>query len=525
MNRKRIAIGAAILAGVVATVVALDQSRRAGTSPTSGAATGVAEPLNVLIVIVDDMGTDKVSSYAGDASGDYAGTASALPTTTTVDSLAAAGVRFTDAWANASCSPTRATMLTGTYAYRHGVGQPIGKPGTRELEDDAVTLADVAKDAGYATGLFGKWHLGEGDLPDTFADGEGWEDHLSTTYAVQIPPTQQGFDQFNGTLVGELDHDGYGGYVDWLRLTSMNKGGWKTTAAEQSAYATQKTTDDALAWIRTQTSKPWLAVVSYHAPHTPIQTPPAGCHRDADPDWVPSGQTQIYRAMAECMDVNLETLLTGIADLDDTLIFFVGDNGTESTYAEGVFADGRGKGTLYESGVRVPAIVADGRTWLKGRPEWKSGYDWMNSTTHVADPGLESAEPVGVVDIFATVAEVIGADASSALDSISLVPLLRETDGTLRTVNYTESFDTTDTGQAALRKDQWKMIVRVVKNQTGDTPTCRSRYELFDLNADRFETTDVGIDNPDALAELKGELATIVEKQTYRWLDVPDCPA
>lgn len=483
----------------------------------SGAAIGTGEPLNVLIIVADDLGSDKLSTYADDADPDYRATSTALPLTPGIDALAAAGVRFTDAWANPNCSPTRASLLTGNHPFRHGVSTAIGMGNARTLPPTSTTLAEVAKGAGYATGLFGKWHLGETSEPAEWDDEQTWATAVGSTYAVDLDPRLHGFETFHGTLGGALDEDGHT-YMEWVEVSNHDEGGVTACSTLREEYATQVVADRFVEWANAQT-KTWLAVVAFQAPHSPWEAPPAGCHRHEDPEWAPTGELETYQAMVECMDLTLEEMLARVTDLDDTFIIFVGDNGTEDAVAEGRFKDGRGKGTVYESGVRVPLVAADGRTWKQGRPGFRPGGDWRDSLRFVFDPGAESAEPVSVVDIFATAAEVIGT-VSSANDAISFVPVLAESDGPLREVNYTETFTTSNTGSAAVRKGNFKLVVAVDK--VGASP-CRSRYELYDLIADRFETTNLKDSDPNTFADLKAEVDAYARLGRYKWLDVAEC--
>ena len=137
------------------------------------AATAVAAP-NFLVVVADDLGTDKLATYVPDVPG-YTPVAGDMPVTPLIDELAADGVRFRNAWANALCSPTRAGLVTGQYGYRTGVGHVINTPARSPLPLRFTTVAE-ALDATYTTGLFGKWHLGFNGL-----DADGDDDPLEWT--------------------------------------------------------------------------------------------------------------------------------------------------------------------------------------------------------------------------------------------------------------------------------------------------------------------------------------------------------
>ncbi len=509
-----------IIAGLtlVLVVVALQVLRGMGNGAPTGQATGASNKTlpNVLLVIADDMGVDKLGVYAQDVDGDYANTATALPLTPTLDGLAAQGVRFTDAWANPSCSPTRATLYTGLHAFRHGVGTAIGGPmSTSGLDPDLTTLAEIMGHARYESALFGKWHLGEGDVPDTWGTGEDWIDHLGETVTTDIGPAHHGYDMFGGSLFGALDVDG-GGYESWTLLTTVHPGVTRVLAVEETTYATSQQVDDAARWIRSRT-RPWFVTLAFNAPHSPWEAPPEDCRYTTAS---PTTDVTAYQAMVECMDMELGRLIDSIPELRDTVILFVGDNGTDASLAEEVFDDGRGKNTLYESGVRVPLIVADGWTLSGSTGGMGPGPGASGRNLAVHDAGREVADPVHVVDLFATIGELAGADTSTGVDSTSLVPLLRDTSGDVPVYAYTELYMTEGTGSAALRYDAHKLIVTVERQASG---LCRSAYELYNVVSDRHEWTDLSASDPDTLATLTALIDELAASEEGAWLDVSDC--
>jgi arylsulfatase A-like enzyme len=470
---------------------------------------------NVLLVIADDLGVDKVGAYAADVDETYASTAQYLPETPTLDLLAESGVRFTDAWANPACSPTRASLYTGRYAMRHGVGQAIGRAGADELDLDETTIARVMSDAGYVTGLFGKWHLGEGATPVDWSEDELLEDHLGESLTLEFPTAALGWDLFNGTKA-DLDITGWEGYYDYMTLVAVPRwGGWVAPSAS-SDYATQATTATALAWIDKQ-STPWFATVAYHAPHTPFQLPPEGCGYDESGE-VPTDDAAIYKAMVECMDEQMGVLLDGIVDLQNTVVLFVGDNGTEEKVAEGVFADERGKGTVYESGVRVPLIVADGYDYLTtlGVPGLGAAGAW---NSRVSDPNRTVSSPVHVVDLFSTIGALGGGDTSTGVDGENLMPLLANAGSFERGPVLSEVFGSTS-GDLALRSGDYKLVVHaILQGETG----CRSRYELYNIGNDRLETTDLFRRTTVVAEAMSASLEALISTLPGSWMDIPDC--
>jgi len=468
---------------------------------------------NFLIIVADDLGVDKVGAYAADVDPDYAATALNLPLTPVLDDLAASGVRFRDAWANPSCSPTRASLLTGQVPARHGVGDPVGVGGTPPLSPDAQTYAQLAQLHDYSTGLFGKWHLGDG-IPEDWSAEETWDDHVDEVLSVGFPPTLLGFSAFAGT-VADLDLLDREGYYDWLRVTASRVEDPVTRPTGESVYATLQTTQDALDWIARQ-KRGWVATVSYHAPHTPFEAPPETCGYGALSAGERAPDPKLHRAMVECMDVEIGVLLDGIDELAHTTIVFLGDNGTEPRVAEGVFDDGRGKGTVYETGVRVPLIVADGADFLA----WMGRAD-PHDAGHVVHPGRTSDALVHVQDLYATLADWIGAEPPGAHDSVSLQTLLADEPGPRRQVVTSERFTDTE-GVMALRQGDAKLIVWGLRTDPGQ-PGCINDVSVHDLGTDRLEEVDLsGVDT--ALRdELLDALQQALADQPDPWLGTWGC--
>ncbi len=519
-----------LLATVLLLALLVVQTRGKDEKKPEGEAFGraaTASSTNILIIVADDVGVDKVGAYASDASNAYRGNSQYLPDTPTLDALAANGVRFTDAWANPTCSPTRAALLTGTHAFRHQVGEAIGKPDSHMLDDDTTTtIAEAVAERGYASGLFGKWHLGHNDPPEDWAEGDTWEDHLGQTYTYRLHPIDHGFQRFSGTIEGDLEAGGGGGsYFDWVAEDAVHCDDCSdpdvVVAEARTEYATDSTVRDALAWIDEQDG-PWLAVVALHAAHEPLELPVEGCSYRSPDDPAPTSDKGVYKEMVECMDRSVGDLLDGLDDLDDTLVIFMGDNGTGRNLAEGPFDDSRGKGTIYENGVRVPLILADGKQLARQRDTWSWSQDWMLSATHTGTAGRALEDPVHVVDLFATIAQATGASAATAVDSVSLAPLLQDTTGDIREYVYTEQFDSAGEGAAALRRDNYKLIA-FSEAQGFTAEVCRTRFELYDLDADRFETTDLAAEEPELLTELADDLLAVTELVEASWLAVPEC--
>jgi arylsulfatase A-like enzyme len=336
---------------------------------------------NVLLVIADDLGTDKLAVYEP---------LTPPPPTPTIDALAADGVRFTNAWSCPLCSPTRASLMTGRLPSQHGVGAalPLG-PGLPLAEvtlPEALVRALPAEASDYASAVFGKWHLSE------FGDGG------------LLAPNLQGFDRFAGSLPGAFVEPQ--DYEHWVRVVDGQPG-------LELEYATSVNVDDALAFIQEQ-SGPWFCYLAFNAPHTPFHAPPAELHNQSLPAVPPeTNPVPFYNAMVEALDQELGRLLAQMPaeTLANTTIILMGDNGSTGAVVLPPYAADKAKGTLYQGGVRVPLIVSGAGIVAPGR----------------AHPALVQAS-----DLFASVLELCGADLESIqdqlppLDTVSLVPYLKQ---------------------------------------------------------------------------------------------------
>lgn len=317
---------------------------------------GTADPHNVLIVVADDFGVDKWSRY---------GAFPDQPELPTLDALAVRGTTYTRAWAHPVCSPSRAAILTGRHARRHGIGDALNT-GSVELSLDAALLPEVLRDHSpvpYEAHAIGKWHLAAPGGPSGI-------DH----------PTLQGFDSFAGSF-GNLDS-----YERWARIESGR-------TEQTTAYPTTDSVDTALARIE-EAGAPWLVYLAFHAPHLPLHAPPG---RTATTD------LDRHTAMLEVMDAELGRLLDTLHPdvLDALTVIFIGDNGTEGVAVTDPFDPERAKVTVYEGGVHVPLVVAGPR---------------------VAAPGGTCDALVADVDVFATVLQVAGVDpASQPMDGLGLL--------------------------------------------------------------------------------------------------------
>ena len=421
---------------------------------------------NILILLVDDMGVDKFQPY---------GAYEHQPSTPHLDSLAERGVLFRNAYASPVCSPTRASLLTGRYPSRVGVGRTIWESSYIQLHDTQLLLPEMLDDSphGFATGGVGKWHLA------------GLNSNTNLAH-----PTANGFDLFQGTL-GNLND-----YYTWY----LNDNG-DTVYTE--AYATSHQIDSALDMVDSL-PEPWLLYVSFNAPHSPLHLPPTSLH--SDPNLTQSaGDILLFKAVMEAVDTEIGRLFTHLEGevMDRTHVFFLGDNGTASFAIAPPFNPARSKDTLFEGGIQVPYVVAG---------------------PAVAQPGSESAAYVHVADVFHTVAEIAEVDLEKTLegvetDGISVLPYLADPSlPSLRTFAFSEEF-------APLGGPPYILRTRMVRDathkliRTDGTQQSASEY-LYAFEAGAVDEGPViappyGPEDQDAYARLSDELDRLAEDLVY----------
>jgi arylsulfatase A-like enzyme len=388
----------------------------------------VEKPPNVLVLLLDDIGNDMVGAYGE-------GDPVERPRTPFLDLLAKRSVRFTNAYAYPSCSPTRASMLTGRYPFRHGIGEKIRNRDGFALPFEEFTLPEVldAARSGYEHLAIGKWHLG--------TDGSGGGRH----------PCLQGFRRFVGTTSNVAD------YESWPKVFAERYGNLVETTSH--AYLTIDQTDEALRRIP-RLPEPWFVWMAYNAAHGPFHEPPAHLHDRIDPQ----GAFENYRAMVESLDHEIGRLVRGLRNiLPRTVLIVAGDNGTPGP----VSFVSPSKGSLYEGGVNVPLMISGP---VVPRP----------------NAGAVSDALVLLQDVFATVLDVASVDSTGvfpdgyALDSVSLLPVLRDPSTRVRDHAVAERFSRNGFGpyqthRWMIRNERYKLLVN--EFPAPNDPT----VQLFDL--------------------------------------------
>ena len=438
------------------------------------AAAPASRPPNILFILADDLGWTGLSCYGNKA-----------VTTPNLDRLAAQGMRFSQAYADAQCSPTRAAFLSGQYGARTGVVKVIAEQeppkafmrppeANLALSPDVATLARTLRSAGYTTGLSGKWHI------------------ANNAYVAPLRKRDDGkyFDRYGFDFAGPTN-----------------------PAEQREDKAVTAITDDIIGFIESNPDRPWFAYAAHLTPHAPFAAPKAlvekhvarGYKRSSTPGGRYAERTTAnYLAMLEHMDNEVGRLLRRLDELNlsaRTVVVFAGDNGSLSRVTDnGLLREG--KGSPYEGGIRVPLIVR-----------------WPGTVK----AGSECNVPVHFVDFYPTFAALTGArlPANHVLDGESLLPLWKQSGSLQRTAlywhmpTYTVAYGRSPC--AVIRQGDWKLIHWFgdyidTKGFTPDnTPYGKlvigSRTELYNLRADLGETRDLASTQPERVRELSAALA------------------
>lgn len=381
---------------------------------------------NIVFIMTDDVGYGDIGSYgAPDIR------------TPNIDQLARDGVRFTDFYSNGpSCTPTRIGFITGRYQQRYGIESPLTNPPneSRGLTADGLSVPQLLKNTGYSTALIGKWHL-------------GYEDDQS--------PGAHGFDYFFGFKAG---------YTDYYQHTDGggNQDLWENDKIiQQEGYMTDLITSHAVDFINSHSDGPFFLSVQYNAAHWPYQRPgmPSvaanhGAH--VQPHMENTGTREDYAAILEHADTGIGTIIEALSAADlsaNTLVIFTNDNGGEWLSRTAPLFNR--KGTVWEGGIRVPAI-----------------FRWPG----VIPAGVVTDQVGITMDISATLLAVSKAEipAGLQLEGINLLPVLT---GTEKSVDRTLFWRTAD--GKAVRSGNMKLVMDA------------GRPFIFDVRDDVGERNDL----------------------------------
>ena len=412
-----------------------------------------ADQPNFVLIFIDDMGWTDVGCFG-----------TKFYETPHIDRLAAQGMRFTAGYTNApNCAPTRACMISGQYGPRHGIytvgtaargkaanRKLIPTPNNRTLPLSKITVAEALKAGGYATGCFGKWHLGRGENM----------------------PTAQGFDE-------AVVRTG-GGHLKYKYASS-------TSAAPQPGeYLADFLTREALSFIDRHKDGPFFLYLPHFAVHPPIQAkqkliaryrdkPPAGGHSHP-----------VYAAMIDSVDASVGRVMAKLDELrlaENTVVIFCSDNGGHANYTSNAPLRGS-KGMLYEGGVRVPLIV-----------RWPAKVK----------AGSRCDVPVMTTDFYPTFLDLAGIERPKnyPLDGESIAPLLTQSGSLKRKAifwhfpAYLEAYNRRQgqwrtTPTAAMRQGDWKLHEFFEDG----------RLELYNLKDDLGEKHNLATKMPEKTQEL-----------------------
>ncbi|SKC86162.1 arylsulfatase [Ohtaekwangia koreensis] len=497
------------------------------TLPDAYAQKSKGQKPNIILIMADDMGYSDIGSYGGEIN------------TPNLDRLATEGLRFKEFYNNSICAPTRASLITGQYPHRAGLGYfdvDLGLPAYQGfLNKQSLTFGEVLRGAGYSTLLSGKWHVGKDSL--------SW-------------PNQRGFDQFYGVLGGGANYfNDYpmplGGRDYPVVLLENNK---KLKPKPDSYYFTDEITNHAVNFLDEQdkSGKPFFLYLAYTAPHWPLHALPEDiakykgkfdqgwdelrkqrharqiqlgivpadskiAQRDDIPAWenltydeqkLWASRMEVYAAMIDRMDQGIGKILSTLKALkkdDNTLIIFISDNGAEGgTYTLGA------RGKRYNSG---PVGTSGSFDYVYKNWAQVSNTPFRSYKNNMHEGGISSpfiawypkkikgntiVKGTGhLIDLAPTFYDIAQAKYPSSFQGTtthnlvgkSLLPVLT---GVTTEVNRSEPIFWERAGNRAVRKGKWKLVSDYEKN----------KWELYDLEKDRGETTDLADQNPQVVREL-----------------------
>ncbi len=422
---------------------------------------------NIVYIMADDLGYAELGCYG-----------QKKIKTPNIDKLATEGMMFTQHYSgNPVCAPSRCALMTGLHTGHTQVrgnkqvggkegwvlGSTIG--GQWPLEAGTATVAGILKDAGYTTGAFGKWGLG---LVGTTGD-----------------PNKQGFDHFYGYICQRQAHTYYpnhlwrDGEIEWIEA---NKDG------KDQVYSHDLIAQEALKFIRSNKDSPFFLYVPFTIPHVALQVPEDSLaeYRGKWPDPPYNGDKgyfphpnprACYAGMVTRMDKDVGRIMSLLKDLaldDNTLVIFTSDNGptfnggSDSAFFESAKPLRGLKASVYEGGIRVPYIT-----------RWPGRIKTGSTNNHIS----------AFWDFLPTCCELIGKDPPRDIDGISMLPTLlgRDQEQKKHEYMYWEL-----RGQQAIRMDKWKAL-RLKPGR---------KIELYDLDSDIAESTDLADEHPEIVAKM-----------------------
>ncbi len=403
---------------------------------------------NVILIMTDDQGWAQVGFHGNP-----------YIRTPTLDRMAAESTEFTQFYVEPKCAPTRAALLTGRHGYRSGVVDTY--LGRTLLDPAAVTLAELLSEHGYATGIFGKWHLGDN---------------------YPLRPMDQGFQE---TLVhrggGLGQPSGPPGNTYWDPVLEHNG-----ESKRYEGYCTRVFTDGLIEFIRVNRDRPFFGYLATNVPHGPF---------DVDEEWIepyremglPERTARVY-GMIEEFDQNLDRLLGELDALglaERTIVVFLTDNGpTQQTFTAGLKER---KGSAYDGGTRVPFL-----------------FRWPEQV----EAGRQVDRIAAHIDVVPTLLEAAGVGTPfQPFDGVSLWPLLSGAtapdnwpDRTIYLQNHRGDIPQLNRNASA-RTQRWK-IVQPLGKATDPMPP-GAEFELYDMSVDPGETNNLAGEHPEIVEKMR----------------------
>jgi len=409
------------------------------------------EKPNIIFIMADDLGYTDIGCYGQEKI-----------QTPNLNRMAAEGMKFTQCYTGAPvCAPARSTLMTGQHSGHTRVRGNFGKGGVKglggvngrvPLKPEDTTIAEVLKEAGYVTGMMGKWGLGE---PNTTGE-----------------PHKKGWDEFVGFLNQRRAHTYYPDYIwrnqdKWILKGNLEK--------PKTDYTHDIFTQESLNFIERNHQKPFFLYIPYCVPHDKFEIPSVGQY--ADKPW--SQSEKVYAAMISRMDKGIGSIFSLLKKLkidDNTYVFFTSDNGAAKRW-ENIDSSGPLKGIkrdVYEGGIRVPMLV-----WAPGK----------------IAPGKVSPLRWYFPDVLPTLSELASGNTPQNIDGISIATTLNgQAQDLSKRVMYWEFYE--KSGSRAVRFGDWKAVQYGMNNKP-------KSIELYNLANDISESNNLATSYPEMISKIK----------------------
>ena len=411
-----------------------------------------SEKPNFIIILTDDQGYADVG---------FNGSKDII--TPNIDRIADEGIRFSNGYVTyAVCGPSRAGLLTGRYQGRFGFGRnPVIDPtdATAGLPLEEKMISEVLKPLGYTSGIVGKWHMGT---------------------HPKFRPNERGFDHFYGFLSGGHRYFPHELTIDKIENATEQWSWYNTKLLENTQqveideYLTDELSNEAVAFIEREKDNPFFLYLAYNAPHGPLQATKKYLDRNRH---IANKKRRTYAAMVTAVDDGVGRVLEKLHELDiddNTLIFFLSDNGGSRHNASNNGPLRGNKGDYFEGGIRVPFAAR----WPEKIPK-----------------GINYDHPISSLDILATFVGITKAPTSEErpLDGVNLLPFITGQENTApHSALFWRNFDQ---GTVASRRGSHKFII---SEKVGN--------HLYDLETDVSETDNLVEKNTTSLQHQKAEM-------------------